>query len=105
MTINNAKHIIAEIDGIRCTIVETGISATRLKFLKDLLEFNNLEVKVKEESSEQPVDSPKFTIGVADLIYNPVFAIYERQIKTRDGFFVTPAIWKQETTVYDPKYW
>ena len=105
MSINNAKHIIGEIDSVRCTIVETGISAERLSFLKDLLEFNNLEVKIKEDPSELPESSPKFTIGVTDVVFNHVFAIYERQLKTREGFFVTPAIWKQETDKYDPKYW
>jgi len=45
MAINNAKHIIGEIDGIRCTIVETGANLERSAFLSDLLSFNNLEVK------------------------------------------------------------
>ena len=45
MSINNAKHIVGEIDGIRCTIIESGITLERLAFLTDLLQFNNLEVK------------------------------------------------------------
>lgn len=105
MPINNAKHIIGEIEGTRCTIVETGITAERLSFLKDLLENNKLDVRVKEEPPQQPGDQSAYTIGVTDLVFNPVFAIYERQLKTKEGFFVTPAIWKQQTTQFDPKYW
>ena len=85
MAINNAKHIVGEIDGVRCTIIESGISLERAAFLRDLLEFNNLEVKEIEEPSETPGEEPKYTIGVTDLLFNPVFAIYERQLKTREG--------------------
>ncbi len=45
MAINNVKHIIGEIDGVRCTIVETGVSLERVAFLNDLLSFNNIEPK------------------------------------------------------------
>jgi hypothetical protein len=105
MAINNAKHIIGEINGIRCTIIETGATLERSAFLSDLLSFNNLEVKEMPEASEVPGEEPKYTIGVTDLIFNPVFAIYERQLKTREGTFVTPGYWKQECTECDPRYW
>jgi hypothetical protein len=105
MAINNAKHIIGEIDGIRCTIVETGATLERSAFLIDLLSFNNLEVKEIQEVSEVPGEELKFTVGVTDLIFNPVFAIYERQLKTREGAFVTPGYWKQECIECDPRYW
>jgi hypothetical protein len=105
MSINNAKHIISEIDGVRCTIVETGASLERVAFLCDLLEFNNLEVKETMEVSEILGDEPKYTIGVTDLLFNPVFAIYERQLKTREGSCVTPGYWKQECIDCDPRYW
>ena len=104
MVINNAKHIVAEIDGVRCTIIETGASLERAAFLRDLLEFNNLEVKELTENAE-PDSIRKFTIGVTDLIFNPVFAIYERQLKTREGTFVTPGYWKQECVDCDTRYW
>ena len=38
-----AKHIVEEINGIRCTIVEKGAIAGRIDFLKNLLEFNKFE--------------------------------------------------------------
>jgi len=105
MAINNAKHIVSEIDGIRCTIIETGATLERVAFLSDLLGFNNLEVKEMLEVSDTPDQEPKYTIGVTDLVFNPVFAIYERQLKTREGSLITPGYWKQECTECDPRYW
>jgi hypothetical protein len=105
MAINNAKHIIGEINGIRCSIIETGATLDRVAFLSDLLSFNNLDVKEMQEVSETPGDESKYTIGVSDLIFNPVFAIYEKQLKTREGSFVTPGYWKQECIECDPRYW
>jgi hypothetical protein len=105
MAINNAKHIVSEINGVRCTIIETGATLDRIAFLTDLLNFNNLDVKEMQEVSEVEGGELKYTIGVTDLIFNPVFAVYERQLKTREGIFVTPGYWKQECTECDPRYW
>jgi hypothetical protein len=105
MAINNAKHIIGEIDGVRCTIIEKAISLERAAFLRELLESNNLEVKEMTEPSEADGSEPRYTIGVTDLVFNPVFAVYERKLKTRDNKPVTPAYWKQECVVCDPRYW
>jgi hypothetical protein len=105
MAINNAKHIIGEIDGVRCTIVERGLSLDRAAFLRELLEFNNLEVKEMAEPSASAGEESKYTVGVTNLVFNPVFAIYERKLKNRDGIFVTPGYWKQECINCDPRYW
>jgi len=104
MAIENAKHILGEIDGIRCTIIVTGATLERVAYLSDLLSFNNLEVKEMQEA-EVPGEEVKYTIGVTDLLFNPVFAVYERQLKNREGTFVTPGYWKQECTECDPRYW
>lgn len=105
MSLNNAKHIIGEIDGVRCTIIETGATLERIAFLSDLLSFNNLETKELKELSETPGEEQKYTLGVTNLLFNPVFAIYERQLKNREGTFVTPGYWKEECTDCDPRYW
>jgi hypothetical protein len=105
MALNNAKHIIGEIDGIRCTIIETGATLERVSFLSDLLSFNNLEVKEMQDVSENQGEESKYTIGVTDLVFNPVFAVYERLLKTREGTAVTPGYWKQECIECDPRYW
>jgi len=96
MTINNAKHIVSEIDGVRCTIVESGITLNRLAFLTDLLQLNNYEVKKMVIPSEVEGEEHKYTIGVTDLVFNPVFAIYECLLKTSEGKCVTPEYWKKE---------
>jgi hypothetical protein len=105
MAIDNAKHIIGEIDGVRCTIIETGATLERVAFLSDLLSFNNLETKELKEVSDAALTEVKYTIGVTDLKFNPVFAIYERQLKTKEGTFVTPGYWKEECIECDPRYW
>ena len=105
MPLTNAKHIVSEIDGIRCTIVEKGASLERAAFLRDLLEFNKMEVKEMTESSEEPGNESLYTIGVTDLVFNPVFAVYECMLKTPSGTYVTPGYWNQECTECDTRYW
>jgi len=105
MSLNNAKHVIAEIDGVRCTIIETGISAERMTFLKKLLEANSLVVMIKEEPAEPPAEGLKYTLGVTDLVFNPVFAVYDRSLKTSDGQIVSPDMWNQKTDKYIREYW
>jgi hypothetical protein len=99
-----AKHIVEEIKGIRCTIVEKGATADRVDFLKKLLEFNKFEVIISEEA---PVEgSPVLsTIGVTDLVFNPVIAVYESSLLTPDGKKVSPAYWNQYTTDSADEYW
>jgi hypothetical protein len=105
MTINNAKHIIGEIDGTRCTIVESGATLERAAFLRQLLEFNNLEVKEMMIPPEVQGEEPKYTIGVTDLVFNPAFAVYECLLKIPEGGYLTPGYWKQECIECDPMYW
>jgi hypothetical protein len=105
MAINNAKHIIGEIDGVRCTIIESGVTLERTAFLRQLLEFNKFEVKELKSPSEVPGEEPKYTIGVTSMLFNPVFAIYECLLKKPEGGHVTPGYWRQECIDCDPWYW
>ncbi len=99
-----AKHIVEEISGTRCTIVEKGATADRISFLKNLLEINKYEVIVIGEPIVE--GSPAlFTIGVTDLVFNPVIAVYEMALKTAEGKKVSPAYWNQETTECIDEYW
>jgi hypothetical protein len=99
-----AKHIVEEINGTRCTIVEKGATADRVDFLRKLLVFNKFEVMVAEDAIVEgaPV---LFTIGVTDLIFNPVIAVYEMALKTPDGKKVSPAYWNQDSTDSVDEYW
>jgi hypothetical protein len=99
-----AKHIVEEINGTRCTVVEKGATADRVDFLKKLLEFNKFEVIVASDVAVE--GSPAlFTIGVTNLVFNPVIAVYELSLKTTDGKKVSPAYWNQYTTDSVDEYW
>jgi len=104
MSLEKGKHLVEEIDGTLCTLVESGIDADRLKFLKELLEYNHFEVKTEEKPGKE--DEPAtFTIGVTDMVFNPVIAVYERSLKRPDGKgIVSPAYWKQEKELEDVPY-
>ena len=102
MSITKGKHTVSEIEEIRCTIVETDASVVRMEFLKELLEFNGYVVKISENKDTEPKN---YTIGVTDLVFNPIISVYERTLKTKEGNRVSPAYWDQKTTVCDPRYW
>ncbi len=101
----NYKHRIEEIGGHRCSLVETGITKQRLSFLKDLLETNAYVVETELMEKKDENDTEKYKIGVTDLLFNPVIAVYERRIKTAEGLVVSPKYWFEETTEIKPFYW
>ncbi len=105
MSLTIGKHIIGEIDGVRCTIVETAITLERMNFLKELLDLNKFEVKVMKEKAESEEAIPTYTIGVTSMLFNPVIAVYDCSLRTKEGKIVTPAYWEQKTTIFDSRYW
>ena len=84
----NTNHIVEEIDGTRCAIVEKGCTPERAAFLKDLLEYNQYTVVSKDTDG-------KITLGVTDVTFNPVHAAVNRLLRRKDGLVVTKAYWKQ----------
>ena len=93
MPLNKGKHIVEELNGQRCTIVEKEVSEGRAEFLTKLLQHNGFEVvSVKNE------ESGFITIGVTDLVFNPVIDVYKRRLKSFSGKRVTPAYWLQQST-------
>jgi hypothetical protein len=94
-SLTSAKHITGEIDGIRCTIIESNVPKARMEFLKELMTCNRLEVMVREEARTDETSEPFYTIGVTNLVFNPVYAIYERTLHKPDGTVVTPAWYRQ----------
>jgi len=93
MALNKGKHLVEEIDGVRCSVVEKGVSPVRTEFLKNLLEINKYTVKVAAEG-----EAGTFKIGVTDMLFNPVVDVYKRSLKSFSGKKVTPAYWLQEST-------
>ena len=92
MALNQIKPQIEEINGNRCVIVESGIDFQRAEFLTQLLKHNNYQV-------ETVVDAEgKTTLGVTDLLFNPVLDVYKRRLKSFSNHKVTPAYWMQQST-------
>lgn len=109
----NANYTFEDLGDVKCSIIEKNCSQERVDFLKRLLEFNGFEVVVvkspppkgaKVAVVENPdegavADSPAapetFTVGVTDVTFNPINGVYNRQLKTEDGKYVTPFYWKQ----------
>lgn len=106
MALNKGKHIVEEVNGIRCTIVEKGIDEKRAAFLKELLEYNQFVVQIQEDKKENEEAPVTFTIGVTDLVFNPVIAVYQMRLRTKDGKKVSPAFWNQwSKKQVDNRYW
>jgi hypothetical protein len=118
----NSNHTIEDLNEVKCAIVEKNVSGQRVAFLKNLLEANKYTVVVipspapKAAKVAAPVpeqtDSPAapensdiapeiFTIGVTDLTFNPVNAIFGRLLKTTDGHVITLSYWNQESATSD----
>ena len=109
----NANYTFEDLGDVKCSIIEKNCSQERVDFLKRLLEFNGFEVVVVNspppkgakaapvENTEEAASAPipvvpeTFTVGVTDVTFNPTNGVYNRQLKTEDGKFVTPFYWKQ----------
>ncbi len=103
MALNKGKHTVEEIDGVRCTVVEKGITAERAKFLRTILELNGYEVRTATDT-----DPATMKLGVTDILFNAVIDVYERRLKSPSGKKVTPAYWLQESdkeTEAEVNYW
>src|SRR4051812_24922619 len=110
----NKNHEFEELNGVKCGIVERNATPERVAFLKELLEYNGFTViavpspppkvaappkpalstegtdQLQENQPEAPNPKPEtFTIGVTDYTFNPINAIFGRQLKTKDGHIVT----------------
>ena len=120
----NKNHEFEELNGIKCAIVEKTVSPQRVAFLKNLLQFNGYEVVVAqspapkaapvpkpaapangEAQTDQPSPPPAppapetFTVGVTDVTFNPINAIFGRALHTPDKHVVTLAYWQQKEGV------
>ena len=121
----NKNHEFEDLDGIKCAIVEKNVSKERVEFLKKILEYNRYTVVVvptpalkvappkpapaaasatatpAESTSAipQPASPPPpetFTVGVTDVTFNPINAIFGRLLKAPHGHIVTLAYWQQK---------
>ena len=105
MSLNHGKHIVAEIEGVRCTVIETGLNENRCHFLKEVLLQNGFEVKLEKEKAKDGTPLESWILGVTDRIFNPMIRIYEQKLFRADGHPVTPAYWNQWAVDPDLPYW
>lgn len=89
---NKGKHNVEEINGTRCSIVESDAGESRMRFLKELLEHNRYQVLCEKNED-------KYKIGVTDLLFNPVIDVYKRRLFTKTGEVVTFNNWFQLASV------
>ena len=119
----NGNYVFEELGEVKCSVIEKNCSAERVEFLKKLLEFNGFTVVVvnspppkttakpavvEADAPVAPAPPPApttFTVGVTDLTFNPVNGVYNRQLKTPDGRFVTVRYWKQQETESRDDIW
>jgi hypothetical protein len=109
----NQNHVWEDLDGIKCAIVEKNVRKERAKFLQGLLSQNGFQVVVIPSPPPKPgpilpnpspsMEAPPpevmeetFTVGVTDLRFNPINAIFGRLLKTSGGHVVTLSYWQQK---------
>lgn len=110
----NQNHLFEELDGIKCAVVEKNASVSRVDFLRRILEYNRYTVVVVSSPPAKavplkatapvdetvtapfPVVNETFTIGVTDVMFNSINAIFGRLLKLPNGNTVTLAYWHQQ---------
>ena len=117
----NQNHLFEDLNGVKCAIVEKNVAGERVDFLRQILEYNQYTVVVVPSPPPKaapaapappaegsgPVDTPipapipppppvTFTVGVTDVAFNPINAIFGRLLKTSGGQIVTLAYWQQK---------
>lgn len=105
MSLLKGKHTTKDVDGVRCSIVEVGVSKERAEFLKKILEYNKYEVKLEAKEAAEEGAQETYTVGVTSMLLNAVIAVYQRLLFTEDGRRITPDYWNQKTDVIEPNYW
>lgn len=101
----SGKHTFGELDEKRVTFVEKGVSKERADFLEKLLKHNRFEVVISEDKKKSEEDPTFYTVGVADMVFNPTIWIFQRRLYTLDGRKVTQDYWNQKTEETNPQYY
>jgi len=100
------KHQFGSIGEQRVTFVEKKIEEERLHFLKNLLEYNGMEVIVEELKRKSEEDPLLYNLGVTDMVFNPTVYVFQRRLKTLDGkHIVNQDYWNQLSEDAKPQYW
>ena len=114
----NQNHLFDELNGVKCAIVEKNVAPGRVDFLRRILEYNRYTVVVVASpppkaaaapaagaaATTTPAPTPAplpplpetFTVGVTDVMFNAVNAVFGRLLKMPGGHKVTLAYWQQQ---------
>jgi len=113
----NQNHTCEELDGVKCAVVEKNVKSERVEFLTWLLSGNGYTVIAAPSPPPKAAPAPKpaaegepapapatpdtsqpttFTVGVTDITFNTINALYGRLLRTDNGHKVTIAFWNQE---------
>jgi hypothetical protein len=105
----NKNHEFEDLNGVKCAIVERNVLPPREEFLRSLLSLNGYEVisapspppKAVPAKSGEEIQSaevvPSVTLGVTDVSFNAVNAIFGRALRTEEGRIVTLEYWLQKS--------
>ena len=117
----NPNHAFEDLEGIKCSIVEKNCTPERVDFLKKILEHNKFTVVITKSPPPKVVAKPvtpdapvveapppppeTFTIGVTDVSFDPITAVFNRQLKTFDGKILSSNYWKQRPEDLQEQKW
>ena len=116
----NPTHTFEDLGETKCAIVEKNCSTERADFLKQLLEFNKYTVIVVPSPPAKVVAKPvaegetptplppapeTFTVGVTDVTFSPINAVFKRELKIETGQVVTKEYWNQRETTIKKEEW
>jgi len=110
----NKNHEFDDLNGVKCAIVEKSVKPERVPFLKELLEYNRYTVAIvpspppkvaavtpSQEGGTAPSAPETFTVGVTDVSFNVVNAIFGRLLHSKDGHIVSWSYWLQQEQISD----
>lgn len=95
---------------MKCAVVEKNVDPARVEFLSGILQYNGYTIvvvpspppKAAATPGAEPDPAPAtFTVGVTDVTFNAVNAVFGRLLKAPGGHIVTLAYWKQQENVPD----
>jgi hypothetical protein len=107
----NQNHLFEELNGVKCAVVEKNVGLARVEFLRGILEYNGFTVVVVASPPPKAAvgagapagavpaaaAAPEtFTVGVTDVMFNAVNAVFGRLLRTTEGHVVTLAYWQQK---------
>lgn len=131
----NPNHAFEDLGEVKCAIVEKNCTPERVAFLTQLLEHNSFTVvvvkspppKAAKPAAPKPAPAPvaegepapppppaepapppppeTFTVGVTDVTFSPINAVFNRELRTLKGKVVTSNYWKQLEEEPKPEEW